>query len=88
MFDLTKAIMFNIDKLVGRLKDEEELLLVLKKKFTKKELKVFIAMEKETPISDIAKEIHTEEDRVKEIYKAAKKKLNQEKIKKELVNLS
>lgn len=88
MFDITKAITFNIDKLVGRLKDEEELLQVLKKKFTKKELKVFIAMEEETPISDIAKEIHTEEDRVKEIYKAAKKKLNQEKIKKELITFS
>jgi len=87
MFNLRKAILFNIDKLVGTLKDEEELALVLKRKFTKKELKVFIAMEKETSISDIAKEIHTDEDRVKEIYKAAKKKLNQEKIKKELISL-
>ncbi len=85
MLDLKKAILFNIDKLVGRLKDEDELLPILKKKFTKKELKVFIAMEKETSISDIAKEIHTDEDRVKEIYKTAKKKLNQEKFKKELI---
>ena len=88
MFDITKAITLNIDKLVGRLKDEEELLQVLKLKFTKKELKVFIAMAEEMSISDIAKEIHTDEDRVKEIYKAAKKKLNQEKIKKELVTFS
>ncbi len=85
MFDLTKSVMLNIDKLVGTLKDEDELLQVLKKKFTKKELKVFIAMEEQTEISDIAKEIHTDENRVKEIYRTAKKKLNQEKIKKELV---
>ncbi len=88
MFNLTNSVLFNIDKLVGTLKEEDELLQVLKKKFTKKELKVFIAMEKETPISEIAKEIHTDEDRVKEIYKASKKKLNQEKIKKELITFS
>lgn len=88
MFNLTKAVMFNIDKLVGTLKEEEELTQVLKKKFTKKEFKVFIAMESEMQINEIAKEIHTSEDRVKEIYKAACKKLNQEKIKKELVSFS
>lgn len=80
--------MFNIDKLVGTLKDEEELTQVLKKKFTKKEFKVFVAMESEVQISEIAKDAHVEEDRVKEIYKAACKKLNQEKIKKELIRLS
>jgi len=85
MFNYTDAILANIDKLVGTLKGEEELVLVMKKKFTKKELKVFIAMEQKIEISEIAKEIHTDEDRVKEIYKAATKKLNQEKIKKELI---
>ncbi len=88
MFDITNSVTNNIDKLVGRLKDEDELLDVLKKKFTKKELKVFIAMENENTISEISKEIHTDEDRVKEIYKAARKKLNQEKIKKELVTFT
>lgn len=88
MFNITNSITSNIAKLVGRLKEEEELLQILKKKFTKKELKVFIAMENKTSISEIAKEISTDEDRVQEIYKASIKKLNQEKIKKELVNLS
>ena len=83
---MTKAVQFNIDKLVGNLKSEEQLIETLKKKFTKKEYKVFVAMESEVPLSEIAKEIHTDEDRVKEIYKASCKKLNQEKIKKELVN--
>jgi len=85
MFNYTDAILANIDKLVGTLKGEDELVLVMKRKFTKKELKVFIAMEQKIEISEIAKEIHTDEDRVKEIYKAATKKLNQEKIKKELI---
>ncbi|NQY95116.1 MAG: hypothetical protein HRT43_13210 [Campylobacteraceae bacterium] len=85
MFNYTDAILSNIDKLVGTLKGEDELVLVMKKKFTKKELKVLVAMEEKTEISEIAKEIHTDEDRVKEIFKAAKKKLNQEKIKKELI---
>ena len=88
MFNLTKAVMFNIDKLVGTLKEEEELNQVLKKKFTKKEFKVFVAMESEVEISEITKEVHVDEDRVKEIYKAACKKLNQEKIKKELIRLT
>ncbi len=35
MFDLTKSVMLNIDKLVGTLKDEDELLQVLKKKLKK-----------------------------------------------------
>ncbi len=85
MFNLTKAVQLRIDKLVGSLKSEEQLVEILRKKFTKKEYKVFIAMESDVSVSEIAKEISVEEDRVKEIYKAACKKLNQEKIKKELV---
>lgn len=85
MFNLTKAVQLRIDKLVGSLKSEEQLVEILRKKFTKKEYKVFIAMESDVSVSEIAKEISVEVDRVKEIYKAACKKLNQEKIKKELV---
>ncbi len=79
--------MFHIDKLVGTLKSEEQLKEVLKRKFTKKELKVFIAMEEKKDVATIAKLINDEEDRVEELYKSACKKLNQEKIKQELVNL-
>lgn len=79
--------MFHIEKLVGTLKSEDELKEVLKRKFTKKEFKVFVAMEDKKDVKDIAKEINDEEDRVLELYKSACKKLNQEKIKKELVDL-
>ena len=82
-----KALLSNIDKLVGRLKDEEELKEVLKRKFTKKELKVFIAKEENKSIEEIKALINDDEERIEEIHKAAIKKLNQEKVKKELVNL-
>ena len=85
MFSLKKAILLNINKLVGTLKDENELIKIIKIKFTKKELKVFIAMQKEIPIKEIANNTNMSEERVKEIYKVSIKKLNQEKIKKELV---
>ena len=85
--NLEDALLSNIDKLVGRLKDEEELKEVLKRKFTKKELKVFIAKEENKSIEEIKALINDDEERIEEIYKAAIKKLNQEKTKKELVNL-
>lgn len=83
----TNSIKFNIDKLVGELKSEDQLREVLKRKFTKKEFKVFVATESETPVEEIAKEIHDDEERVKTLYKNACKKLNQEHFKQELVNL-
>lgn len=86
-FTFTQSLMFNIDKLVGTLKGEEQLKEVLKKKFTKKEYKVFIALESKEEKSAVAKELKIEEDRIDELYKSARKKLNQEKIKQELVNL-
>jgi len=86
-FTFTQSLLMNIDKLVGTLKSEEQLKEVLKRKFTKKEFKVFVAMESKEDIKAIALAIKDDEDRVKELYKAACKKLNQERIKQELVNL-
>ena len=85
--ELRESVLSHIDKLVGTLKDEKELKEILKRKFTKKELKVFIAMEEKKDVKTIAKLINDEEDRVEELYKSACKKLNQERIKQELVNL-
>lgn len=85
--NLEKSLLSTIDKLVGRLKDEEELLEVLKRKFTKKEYKVYFARESGKSVEDIKELIHDDEKRIEEIYKTACKKLNQEKIKQELVNL-
>ena len=79
--------MFHIEKLVGTLKSEDELKEVLKRKFTKKEFKVFVLMEEKKDIKTISEIIHDDEKRVEELYKSACKKLNQERIKQELVDL-
>ncbi|WP_121628210.1 hypothetical protein [Poseidonibacter antarcticus] len=83
--NFTEAIELNIDKLVGTLKDEEELEEVLKKKFTKKEFKVFVAFSEGKSLDEVKNIVNDEDERINEIYKTACKKLNQEKIKKELV---
>ena len=85
--NFTDSLLKHIDKLVGTLKKEDELKEVLKRKFTKKEFKVFVAIEEKKDIEDIARLIHDDKQRVEELYKVACKKINQEKIKKELVNL-
>ncbi|XPV68730.1 MAG: hypothetical protein ACNI25_15705 [Halarcobacter sp.] len=85
--DFTQSLTNHIEKLVGTLKSEEELKEILKRKFTKKEFKVFVSMETKKDIEEIKSLIHDDEKRVDELYKAAIKKLNQEKIKKELVNI-
>lgn len=83
--NFTEAIELNIDKLVGTLKHEEELEEILKKKFTKKEFKVFVAFSEGKSLEEVKSIINDEDERINEIYKTACKKLNQEKIKKELV---
>ena len=85
--NFTESLTKHIDKLVGTLKSEEDLKEVLKRKLTKKELKVFIAIEEGKSIQETMEIIKDDEDRVNELYKAACKKVNQEKIKKELVDL-
>lgn len=83
---LTESITKHIDKLVGTLKDEDELKEVLKRKLTKKEFKVFMAKEEGKETTEIASIIKDEEQRVEELYKSVCKKLNQERIKQELSN--
>ena len=82
-----KALICNIEKLVGDLKDEKELKEILKRKFTKKEYKVFVASEEGQDCEDICKLIDEDLKRVEELHQSAIKKINQEKIKKELVDL-
>ncbi len=85
--NLTNAVLKHIDKLVGTLKDEKDLKEVLKRKFTKKEYKVFISIEDGLSISEVAQKLKEDDERVEELYKKACKKLNQELFKKELVEL-
>lgn len=87
--NFTKSITKHITKLVGTLKSDEELEEILKKRFTKREFKTFVAYEEGKSTDDI-KIILREEDaeNIEKQYKTAIKKLNQEILKKELVDLS
>ncbi len=85
--NFTEALKKHIEKLVGTLKSEEELKEVLKRKLTKKEYKVFVSIEEGKDMEEIKTLIHDDEDRVESLYKNACKKVNQEKIKKELVDI-
>ncbi|MDX4066379.1 hypothetical protein Q6A87_00770 [Aliarcobacter skirrowii] len=76
----------HVKKFVGTLKSEEELQEVLKRKFTKKEYKIFVAFEEGKTIDEI-KSLVKEDDseKIKKAYQTTIKKLNQELFKKELV---
>ncbi|WP_228283389.1 hypothetical protein [Arcobacter sp. FWKO B] len=84
MLDITGAVASNIKILQGELKNEKELIEVLKKRLTKKEFKVFVAMEEGIDESKIADMVKMDEDGVAETYQTVIKKLNQEKLKQEL----
>jgi hypothetical protein len=75
----------DINKLVGELKSEEELTLVLKRKLTKKEFKYYKMKLEKVDEEKIAQELNCDATRFEEIKKQTILKLNQEKIKKELV---
>lgn len=84
----TESILKHIDKLVGTLKEEEELKEVLKRKLTKKELKVFIGMETGVSKEELMTQLKADEERIDELYKNVCKKLNQELFKKELIMMN
>lgn len=79
------TLMGHIDILNKPLKDEEELIEVLKRRLTKKEMKVLRAKENNLADDEIAEYINCDKDRVDKLYKGLIKKLNQEKIKQELM---
>ncbi|MEA3497557.1 MAG: hypothetical protein U9R16_00725 [Campylobacterota bacterium] len=89
----SEALMFtnelkkDIKKIVGELKSEEQLTEILKKKLTKKEMKFYKLKIQNASQETICEELHCDMTRYEEIKKQTILKLNQEKIKKELVNL-
>ncbi|MCK9336348.1 MAG: hypothetical protein M0P43_00825 [Arcobacteraceae bacterium] len=85
MIDILGALSSNIKILQGELKSEKELIAILKKRLTKKEFKVFCAIEEGIEESKIADSVKMDVDGVMETYKTAIKKLNQEKLKHELI---
>ena len=76
----------DIKKLVGELKSDEELTEVLKKKLTKKELKYYKLKILNSDNTVMKSELNCDDERLESIKKQTIVKLNQEKIKKELVD--
>ena len=81
MSTLTNEIAKHIKKLVNPLKEEEELLAVLKVKMTKKELKLLKSWADEVPAKEIQVKLNLDEEHYGELSTKLIKKLNQEKIK-------
>jgi len=75
----------DINRLVGRLKLEDELIEVLKRKLTKKEFKYYKLKIENTDDTTLMRELNCDSKRLEEIKKQTIYKLNQEKIKKELI---
>lgn len=84
--NFTNSLLKHIDKLVGSLRSEEQLQEILKRKFTKKEYKIFVAFEEGKTIEEIKETMKDDEEKILTHYKVACKKLNQEKMKQELVS--
>ena len=62
--NFTKSLLKHIDKLVGTLRSDEQIQEILKRKFTKKEYKTFIAFEEGKNLDEV-KAILREEDEEK-----------------------
>jgi len=81
--ELTK----DIKSIVGILKSDEQLTEVLKRKLTKKEFKYYKLKLEKNDEETIVKELNCDMERFEEIKKQTILKLNQNTLKKELVNV-
>ena len=75
----------HIRKLISPLKDEAELRAVLKVKLTKKEFKVLSTWANEDDITPLLEKLGMDEERYGELSVKLIKKLNQEKLKQEMM---
>jgi len=85
MSNFTLELDKDIKKIVGILKGEEQLVEILKKKLTKKEFKYYKLKIAGADDATMLKELLCDTERFEAIKKQTKVKLNQEKIKKELI---
>lgn len=80
--ELTK----DIKKIVGELKGDAQLTEILKRKLTKKEFKYYKMKIEKVEESEMKTELHADDERFEEIKKQTIVKINQEKLKKELIS--
>ena len=74
-----------IRKLILPLKEENELKEVLKVRLTKKEFKLLQSWVDETPKAEISEKLNLDEEKYEELSTKLIKKLNQEKLKQEIM---
>lgn len=81
MSTLNQEIEKHIKKLIHPLKEEEELVEVLKVKLTKKEFKLLKSWVEGTAREELQEKLNLDEERYGELSTKLIKKLNQEKLK-------
>ncbi len=85
MDKLSQELQKYIKKLIKPLKDEEELIPVLRKRLTKKEYKLLQMATDERPLDQIYAKLNIEEESYTALKNKLIKKVNQEKLKQELM---
>ena len=83
--NLTQQLKKDIKKIVGMLKTDDEMMEVLKKRLTKKEFKFYRLRCINKSNEDILVELRCDIKRLEELEKQTILKLNQEKLKNELM---
>jgi len=78
---LAKEIKKHIKKLIHPLKGEDELLISLKQKLTKKELKLLKCWATDGSVEELKTKLNLDDERYTSLSNQLIKKLNQEKIK-------
>jgi len=82
---LQDEITKHIKKLIKPLKDDEHIIPILKKRLTKKEYKLLNMISKEVDKSSQIERLNLTQDQLDQLQKKLIKKLNQEKLKQELM---
>jgi hypothetical protein len=82
---LTTELEKHIRKLIKPLRDEDELYAVLKVKLTKKEFKIFQNWANDESLPELLEKLKIDEERYASLKEKLVKKLNQEKLKQELM---
>ena len=77
----------DINKLVGDLKDENELIKILKKRLTKKEFRYYKLKVENATTKDMLKELGVDNERFEEIEVQTIHNINKEKIKQKIVKI-
>ena len=82
---LTTLLQTNIKKLTSPLKNEDELIMILKKRLTKKEFKILMFTLENLPTEEQLQKLSLDKKRYEEVKTKAFKKINFHDLKEELM---